>query len=199
MTLRSTLPLFLALTAAGCGPVDISDGEDSDCNECNADSDSDSDTDTDADADADADSDADTDTDGDLVLYVGTPGSGVVATMFVNVEFLTDLDAEFGTWGWSGRYAWTSGVTLGFDPGLIEGARWNATYCTTDTEDESHSSCNNWLAYGQNSSEAHLTASTGITYFDASYDVDLVSFCWDDDGNGTEESCGSSAYAEFED
>jgi len=129
-----------------------------------------------------------------MELYIGTPGGAEVGTMFVHVEFLTDLDVGYGTWTWSGRYAWSTGVELGFNPGLIEGARWNATYCTTDTTNEADASCTNWLAYGSTSATAHLTASTSVVYFDQSYSVDTVTFSWYE---GTTLVSGSSAVSEF--
>lgn len=132
-----------------------------------------------------------------MVIYVGTPNSTTVQTMFFHAEFLEDVHDPYEGWEWSQRYVWTDGITLEFHPGDVEGVRFNATYCQDETEDESDSSCNNWLAYGQTDDEAYITAVTEVVYDGASYNVGITTFCWDSDGNGENDSCGSSALSEF--
>lgn len=197
-----TPTLLALLTACATEVVSL----DADCDDCAADTDTDetdTDTDTDSDADSDADSDSDSDADTDtepaspqLTLYVGTPGGAQVGTMFVHAEFLADLDDDYGDWTWDRRYAWINGMTFGFNPGIVEGVRFNATYCSEDTEDEDHASCDGWLAYGSSDADAHLTASAAVTYFDVSYDVDTVTFSWYE---GSVLVTGSSAISEFVD
>lgn len=203
---RSILTL-LVLFGAACPPgvVVSSDGDcDEDCDvtdrhDADVDTDTDADTDSDSDADSDSDSDVDSDTEPaspQLTLYVGTPGGAQVGTMFVHNEFLADLDDDYGDWTWNERYAWTNGMTFGFNPGIVEGVRFNATYCSEDTEDEDDASCDGWLAYGSSDADAHLTASAAVTYFDVSYDVDTVTFSWYE---GNVLVTGSSAISEFVD
>lgn len=194
------MPILALVAITACGPSYETTGTPNCASNCG---------DTDADTDSDADTDADTGDTGDtgtapepdqLVLTVGTPGGVEVATMFVHLETIADLESEpatYGPWGWTGRYAWTSGETVGFNPGLIEAERHNATYCSSETEDESDPSCTNWLAYGPTEEEAHLTATTGVTYFESTYGVSTVTFCWDNDGDGVDDECGSSALADF--
>jgi hypothetical protein len=198
-------PSYVAVGTPPCGEcADDSETQESDADadtdsdsDTDTDSDTDSDTDGDSDSDSDGDADADSDSDADLLLTVGTPGGVPVATVFVHAEFISDLEVGYGAWQWSARYAWTDGETIGFNPGVIKALRWNATFCGEETEDEADASCSNWLAYGPSEDEAHLTAPTSVVYFGTSYGVGTVTFCWDGNGDGVDDECGSSAWTEF--
>lgn len=180
------------------------------------DSDSDSDADSDSDSDSDGDSDADSDSDADLLSKFGFPGGLEHEVSWCHLEFIDDYaaidcgDTDDSTWcfvGWdlhSGPVWNSAGYAFEVD-GLTQGVRGNCTVCSSAEEiaydldgnpiepygsEEAGQFCT-WLATGTPGTVGSSTGSWSNVYFDWSFGSDRQADCWDEDGDGYLESCGS--------
>ena len=169
MTLRP-LPLFLALGLIGCGPVDISDGND--CDPCGDDDGTEPDDDEPA-------------PQADLRVTITTPGGVQYGSMLCHVEFLddTDGDGSFSDeyWGWEYSWVenWVTSTTLEANPGSIDGVRLNCTLCpdelTLDEEPyspEAEAMGCTWLAVNGSGS---TNGNVATWYFGETFGSSLVS------------------------
>lgn len=161
----------------------------------------------------------------DLTSTFGFPGGLDYEVSWCHLELIEDYDAvdcddsdpnSYCFSGWmvnSGPVYDANGYTFELN-GLAEGLRGNCTVCSDESglehdsdgtpvepygQTEADAGECTWLAYGQPGDVGSSGGSWSNEYFGWSFSSERISFCWDNDGNGSLESCGSSWLSSFED
>lgn len=208
------LSLLSLLILSACGPA-FYQGAPLDTGDTEADTDTDSDSDSDTDSDTDADTDVVTDPceGAEACLIFETAGGVPVNHIYGHLEIYQDFDdLEYAydnqSWAsWSVTETWrdVSEIYWAFEADDLEAVRYNFSLCDGDEDDEWDESHCTWHAYGRTTSEARFVGDSELVVYDEDdlwdesdyddFDPELVTFCWDEDANGSKESCGSSALA----
>ncbi len=214
--MRTLLLSLLSLTVA-CGPAWYQGPalEDT-CDEADTDTDSDSDSDTDSDTDADTDVVVETDPceGAGACLVFETSGGIPVDHIYGHIEIYESFgELEYAydnaSWAsWSATETWSdeSEIFWAFDADDLEAVRYNFSLCDGDEDTEWDENHCTWHAYGRTSAEARFVGDSELIVYEDDgndwdedeyddFDPELVTFCWDSNGDGTKDECGSSALA----